>query len=318
MQAITPIISIIMPTYNSTQFLDSAIMSCVNQTVTDWELIIVDDGSSEENWAIIKSYVDLDPRIQCIRHEANRKLPAALNTGVRHARGQYITWTSDDNCYHPHALAQMLAFLERHPEYVVVYTDYSEIDETGRIMRQVVVQDYEKVLVFKSCIGPCFLYRHTVHDEIGLYDESLFLAEDYDFWLRTAAQFKLYPLHLRLYDYRRHPASLTERELKANRWRVREQAILKSLPRLVWLTTQTRARAYLHLAELAARRGAFWTALHYIGVAFRYRPILVIYLSIRNPVVRLLGDDITLHLHQGLSLLKRRITGENAKSQKSE
>src|SRR5690606_22425727 len=108
----SPFVSIVLPTYNGARYLAQSIESCINQTYTQWELIIVDDASTDDTPAIISHYVQLDSRIRTVRHSTNRKLPAALNTGFDMARGEYFTWTSDDNYYRPEALGVMVAFLE--------------------------------------------------------------------------------------------------------------------------------------------------------------------------------------------------------------
>ena len=96
------LVTIIMPTYNAdSRLLTLAIDSCVAQTYTNWELIIVDDASSNQAPEIIEAYASLDSRVSAIRHETNRKLPAALNTGFRVSRGDFLTWLSDDDLFRP-------------------------------------------------------------------------------------------------------------------------------------------------------------------------------------------------------------------------
>ena len=107
----------------------AAIQSCLDQTYPNWELIIVDDASTDDTPVRIAQYVAGDSHLRSVRHETNRRLPAALNTGFSQAKGDYLTWTSDDNCYRPNALTEMVAFLESEPEVDIVYTDYTEIDE---------------------------------------------------------------------------------------------------------------------------------------------------------------------------------------------
>ena len=87
--------------------------SCLQQTYRNIELIVVDDGSEDNSIDIVKSYDD--DRIKLVRHQTNRKLPAALNTGFKHTSGFYLTWTSHDNYYPPTAIAEMVNFLEENP-----------------------------------------------------------------------------------------------------------------------------------------------------------------------------------------------------------
>ena len=205
----TPLISIVLPVYNGSKYLAGSIESCLKQTYTNWELIIVDDCSTDLTPKIIEKYTNRDPRIQSIRHDVNRKLPAALNTGFRKAKGEYFTWTSDDNLDHPQALETMVTFMVEHKDIDVVYTDYTIIDEAGSKIREQIVEEPD-VLVYRSCIGACFMYKSKVHYVLDGFNEDLFLVEDYDFWLRASRSFKMKPLHKNLYFYRRHSASLTD------------------------------------------------------------------------------------------------------------
>lgn len=181
----SPLVSIVLPTYNGSRYLDQAIQSILNQTYSNWELIIVDDGSNDDTPNIISRYVAIDSRIRSIRHPINRKLPAALNTGFAQAKGEFLTWTSNDNCYRPNALAIMVSFLEAHPDVGIVYTDYSVIDEGGNVIDYREAKPFTEI-VRRNCIGPSFLYRRQVQEKVGPYSEELFLSEDYDFLVTSS------------------------------------------------------------------------------------------------------------------------------------
>ncbi len=128
-----PRVSIAFPVYNGQRYLEHTLQSIRDQTFTDWEIIFVDDGSSDATPRMIDEYARGDPRIRALHHEKNSKLPAALNTGFAQARGEYRTWAQDDNPYHPEALEQMVRFLDERPDVDLVYTDYSVIDEDGNV-----------------------------------------------------------------------------------------------------------------------------------------------------------------------------------------
>lgn len=200
------LVSIVLPVYNGARFLRESIDSCLNQTYSNWELIVVDDGSTDNSVAIVQAYDD--QRIKLIRHEVNRKLPAALNTGFARAKGYYLTWTSHDNYYLPTAIAEMTDFLEENPSIDFVFCDEYDMDEEGRIGGVFQLGRIE-YLWKTNCVGGAFLYTRRVHDKIGPYNERAFLAEDYDYWLRTSVWFKMAHLTKPLYCYRRHPASLS-------------------------------------------------------------------------------------------------------------
>ena len=110
MNKITPLVSIVLPTYNGENFIAKAIESILKQTYTNFELIIVDDCSSDATNEIINSYAKKDARIRIIKNDVNKKLPASLNIGFDNAKGEYYTWSSDDNEYYPQAFEKMVDF----------------------------------------------------------------------------------------------------------------------------------------------------------------------------------------------------------------
>src|SRR5688572_20908989 len=105
-------VSIVLPTFNGSRYLAESIESCLAQTYRAWELIIVDDCSTDETPSIIKSFEARDSRIRSIRNQKNLKLPGSLNAGFAEAKGALFTWTSDDNLYRPNALEVMVAEIE--------------------------------------------------------------------------------------------------------------------------------------------------------------------------------------------------------------
>jgi len=285
---VNPLVSIVLPTYNGTRYLDQAVQSCLSQTYSNWELIIVDDASTDNTPVRIAHHMAKDSRIRSVKHETNRKLPAALNTGFSRANGDYLTWTSDDNCYRPQALAEMVSFLESQPEIDVVYSAYSVIDERGHVLQQLVIRDLD-LLLRRNCVGPCFLYRRSVYEKTGGYAEDLFLAEDYDFWLRVSVRFRLQLLHKDLYLYRDHGDSLTvKHEERINL--AAEQALARNLPQMKWASVTARGMAYLHLADKARARHDMAAALRYLLGAMRYSsPLFVLKVAPGLLVKRLLN-----------------------------
>ena len=115
-----PKVSIILPTYNGKKYIRESIDSILKQSFTDWELIVVDDCSTDGTAEILKEYVSEDKRISVVHNEINQKLPRSLNIGFSRARGKYLTWTSDDNRYLPDALKVMVEYLDKNAEAMVV------------------------------------------------------------------------------------------------------------------------------------------------------------------------------------------------------
>jgi glycosyltransferase involved in cell wall biosynthesis len=251
----TPTISIVLPTHNGSRYLDQAVDSVVRQTCADWELIIVDDASADDTPRMVADWASRDARIRAVCLKQNRKLPGALNEGFRVARGRYFTWTSDDNRYHERALERMLEALEADPGVAIVYARQARIDEQGAPAGERAFLPPEE-LACASCVGACFLYRREVHEKLGGYDEGLFCAEDYDFWLRASNHFRFAAIDETLYSYRIHRGSLT-----ATRRQTVAVAVLRALRRWLpganWLDERRRIEAWAAFGLRAIPAGLF-------------------------------------------------------------
>lgn len=205
-------VSVVLPTYNGAKYLRNSIESVLGQTLQDWELIIVNDCSTDNTDEIITEYMAVDSRIHVIKNDENRKLPTSLNIGFASARGKYLTWTSDDNMYLPEALEKMALFLDTHKENPMVVGRMTNIDDNGRFMR--VFTDYDSSIMWiNNVVGACFMYRRSVLDKIGGYDPAFVYAEDYEYWLRILEECgPIGRLPEILYVYRYHASSLTTKK----------------------------------------------------------------------------------------------------------
>lgn len=244
----TPRVSIVLPTYNRANLLPRAIESCLSQTFRELELIIVDDGSTDDTAETARKFAGVDSRVRYLS-KPNAGLPAALNTGFFEATAEFFTWTSDDNRYHLTAIAAMVSEMDRHPDCSLVYTDFQIVNEAG-IVREKVQSRPPEDLPGMNVVGPCFLYRRSAADEAGGYDPELRLVEDWDYWLRLARVAPLRHLSGIYYDFLDHEGSLTrqrqldvlEAELKMRRitsdpearrqWRC--EAVTRRLATLHW------------------------------------------------------------------------------------
>lgn len=124
-------VTIVLPVYNGEQVLPDAIESVLAQTYQNFELLIVNDCSTDQTEKIIDRYVQRGTRIRKINNVRNLKLPASLNVGFQNATGEYWTWTSDDNKYKPEAIECMVNYLEDNLSCCMVYSDYTAIDAEG-------------------------------------------------------------------------------------------------------------------------------------------------------------------------------------------
>ncbi len=218
-------VSIILPVYNGEKYIKFAIESILLQTYQNFELIIVDDGSTDNTQSIIESYLP-NPKIIILKQE-NKKLPSALNLGHSYACGEFVTWTSDDNILHPNCLKSMVDFLEKDLSADMVYANMNLIDDEGKYIfdhgwynqkGQALVnlpQDTSLLgLEANNTIGACFLYRKYCYDVIGGYSVYRFGIEDYDFWMKLNDTFRIKHIGMQeaLYDYRFHDSSLTSKD----------------------------------------------------------------------------------------------------------
>lgn len=201
-----PLVSIILPVYNGEKFLRSTILSCLKQSFIDFELIIVNDCSTDKSLEIAEGFKKEDSRISIVSNQINSKLPASLNLGHNLAKGKFITWISDDNCFKINALKIMLDIIER-TGVDIVYSDFELINEYGKFLKNVILNNDS--ILLGNIIGASFLYKKDVYNRNSGYNEDLHLIEDYDFWLRSTLHSTFLHIKENLYQYRNHGESLT-------------------------------------------------------------------------------------------------------------
>lgn len=207
-----PRVSIVLPTFNGEKFITDSIKSVLRQDFTDWELLIVNDCSVDKTPQIINYFAKQDPRIKIINNKKNEKLPASLNIGFAKARGEYLTWTSDDNIARTNWLSTLVSALDKSPDISMIVADMDYIDEQGKFITTA-SQRYRKrdpkQLAYVCNVGAAFMYRKSITKKIGKYDESQFCAEDYDYWCRIALNGQIKYIPDNIYVYRIQPSSLS-------------------------------------------------------------------------------------------------------------
>lgn len=201
----TPAVSIVLPTYNRARLLPRSVESVLAQTQTDLELIIVDDGSQDETRALVAEFRERDPRVAYLR-EQNLGLPRALNNGFRVARGEFWTWTSDDNRYFPEAIAALSRYLREHPAVALVYGDMLRRRRPGLVFEP---PKYRAAVWRNNVLGAAFLYRAALARQVGEYDAALRMVEDYDYLLRLSYLGEVAHWPYIIYEYGEFDDSLT-------------------------------------------------------------------------------------------------------------
>lgn len=195
-----------MSVYNGTPYLTDAIDSILEQSFSDFEFLIIDDGSTDSSVDIIESYED--KRIRLIRNEYNLGLTKSLNKGLDAARGEFVARMDADDVAAPDRLSLQVAFMEAHPEIAVAGTFIKAVDESGEEIRRYPTSHSLIVLhmLFENAMAhPSTILRKEIFDQHGLrYDESLTIAQDYDLWYRTAQYSHLANINKVLLEYREH------------------------------------------------------------------------------------------------------------------
>lgn len=250
------LISIVLPVYNGARYLSESIESVLAQTYTNWELLIVDDCSKDKTADIAQEYARKDSRIRYYRNEQNLRLPRNLNKGFSLTRGNYLTWTSDDNRYRPQALERMYQVLQDNPSVHLVYASFDIIDENNQLINTYTAKKADaKRLVGFNTIGACFLYTREAYEAVGDYDHEMILVEDFDYWQRIAMRFEIISMEEVLYDYRRHSGALTSTMRQDQFNRNREKMLLKNIGGFGRLDTLQKYYFYSALYECRENLG---------------------------------------------------------------
>lgn len=206
---ISPSVSVILTAHNYGRFLDQSIRSVLDQTFRDFELIIVNDGSTDDTAEVAARYAG-DPRVRILTLPGVG-LAAACNRGIREARGELILRLDADDFLDPRSLMVEVGLLRDHPEVGLVYPDHYTVDERGALtgtVRLPRVQDGACLLDWNPPPGGAVV-RRSCYGAIGGYEETLRYQEDFDFWLRFTECFQAYGAGVPLLFYRRHAGSMS-------------------------------------------------------------------------------------------------------------
>ena len=256
-----PAVSVIMPAFNVEPFIDAAIGSVRRQTFTDLELVIVDDGSTDDTYQVARRHADADARIRLVRQE-NGGLSAARNTAMRHSTAPLIAILDSDDLWTPTYLEKQIAIINADPSIDIVTGNAWVLGgprdgEPARPYPDPRPQpDLVAILADELSVFVMSVFRRRVSDVIGNFDETLRTNEDYDFWLRAAiAGFRFVRHDMPLGYYRRREDSLSADDMRMLRGIIRvyakhRPALLYNRPALDILDLQIkRFEAELIVAE---------------------------------------------------------------------
>ena len=212
-----PSVSVVLPVWNAERYLAGAIESVLAQSFADFELLIVDDGSTDGSGASIRRY--RDHRIRHIENDKNLGVTRSLNLALERARGRYVARMDADDLCAPERLERQVAFLDAHRDVALVASRARWIDahgtEIGVIDTPVDGETLCRRLRRRNCIvHGSVMIRSEVVREVGGYDESMERAEDYDLWLRLAERHRIAVLPDLLYSWREHAGGVGLRHLE--------------------------------------------------------------------------------------------------------
>ena len=204
----TPKVSIIMPCYNSEKYIEKAIQSVLDQTYRNFELIIIDDDSTDKTWEIIEQYAKKDFRVICTKKDENEKgISKSMNKGIEMARGEYITRMDSDDIIIPEKIFRQVQFLDKNEEYGVCSVNIAMMDNLGNIYNENVYPEQkvpsEWTFLWTNPVpnAPC-MYRTNIIKDNNITFSNLRTAEDYDFLEKLITKTKVYMINLPLYYYR--------------------------------------------------------------------------------------------------------------------
>jgi glycosyltransferase involved in cell wall biosynthesis len=216
-----PTVSVIIPTYNRANLIEKAIESVLNQAYQDFEIIVVDDGSTDNTGEIIRGFKD--KRVKYIKkYKKNKGSSVARNIGIKVARGKYIAFLDSDDEWLPEKLDKQIEVLQSEsPEVGVVYSNLLYIDENGKNMSKFRNPKKEgyiyEDLLCKNYVGTdsTLLIRKECFHRVGLFDDLLNTQQDWDMWIRIAKYYRFALIKVPLVKYRLHSNQISRNlELK--------------------------------------------------------------------------------------------------------
>jgi glycosyltransferase involved in cell wall biosynthesis len=283
-----PTVSIVMPSRNHGPFIGQALASILGQTFADFELLVVDYGSTDATWDVLEAVTD--PRVTACRFE-EPGTGRALNFGFERARGRYLTWFQTDNTAYPDWLATLVDVLETEPATDFVYSDFEVMDAVGRTLEIVRWGPFDPDRLLSYClVGPTFLYRRAVWETVGPYLPS-HPRDDHDYWCRTwQAGFRLKNL----------PVNLGRNRLHANtRLRALNEEYTASVRNLIAANIRRAQARGVELFRVRDRAPADVAAVAegYGRLRSRVRYALEFFLlEARGAVLAVLGQDLPSRL----------------------
>ncbi|MCG6137604.1 MAG: glycosyltransferase family 2 protein [Nostoc sp. LLA-1] len=296
-----PKVSVIIPTYNAMKYLPDTLESVLKQTFTNFEVLIINDGSSDHilEW----SAKLLDPRVKLIS-QTNQGVSIARNTGIAHAQGEYIAFLDADDLWEPTKLEKQTSCLDNKPTVGLVYTWTILVDENKNTIGKIYASHaegnvWQKLLeTDEMCNSSSAMVRRCCFETVGVFDPNLAFAEDMDMWLRIAAIYPFAVVKETLTLYRQHSTNTTKnREGMIHGLRTLIEKTFQFAPLdLLHLRNRTYASINLGLAWVAIDECNYKKAIYFRQQAILHHPKIrysdkFIRLSLAILLVRCFGSQ---------------------------
>ena len=277
-------VSVIIPSFNSSLYIGESIESVLRQTYKNIEIIVVDDGSSDDTCAILERYAETHPGIFRYFRQQNRGPGAARNTGIRNAKGEYIAFNDADDLWLPQKLEKQVAVLERNSNAVAVYCDIYYIDEDRSILPErktklrlprgrVTLDMFYNYFMYTSSV----VARRSAVERTGGFREDIFVGEDYHYFLRMSYDGEIDLVDEKLVEKRVLKESLSNKDemLNAKNDLIIYRDFLKEHPEfMVRHREALNERLHTYNFELGYRsykKGKNLQSMYYLFNALRYR-----------------------------------------------
>lgn len=306
-------VSIIIPAYNAVDTLSSTLESVLAQTYGDFDVWVVDDGSSDGTAALVRAQAD--PRIHLLT-QANQGVAESRNHGIRASQGELLTFLDADDCWTPEKLADQVAALNQHADAAVAYSWTDYIDHQGQSLypggRDRHTGDVYGALFQHNFIesGSNLMVRRSALDQVGNFDVSLVSVQDWELWLRLAAVFEFVLVPKAQILYRVMPVSNSSNFVRqeANLRRVMDMALARSPQRLAPFRRASLSHLYQYLTfrslSLGQTRRQYLQSLRYLLTAWFHGPQL---LWQRSRLMAITGAKIALGLILSPPVLRSRL-----------
>ena len=273
-----PKVTVVIPAYNAMTYLPETLDSVLQQTFTDFEVLVINDGSTDaiESWFATIN----DDRVRLIS-QANQGLPGARNTGIKEAQGEYIAFIDADDLWEATKLEKQVQCLDTKPEVGLVYAWTLLIDQQGNstgtvTAAQVEGNVWEKLLLGDVVgSGSAAIVRRSCFDQVGLFDPELTSIEDCDMWVRIAVHYPFAVIKEVLIYYRQHPSGMSRNyDRMAQNSRLKIEKKFAQVPfEMLYLRPRAYGHAFLWLAwKIIFEGGAIEQANHYAQQAALHYP----------------------------------------------